>query len=423
MGLIEDLGLLKMDFLGLSNLTSSRMHLRIVRKVYDKDIELDEIPLNDKKTFELLANGETTGIFQFESSGMKRYLKELNPDFFEDIIAMGALYRPGPLTAGLTDKYIARKNGREAVTYEHEKMRDALETTYGVLVYQEQVMRIAQDLCGFSGGQADTLRKAIGKKKRDVMAKMKKEFINGAIETSGADKAFVEDLWKQLEGFADYAFNKSHSACYGMISYWTAYLKAHYPDAFMAALMTSNYGDSEKLAIDITECRRMGLEVMSPDVNESFLEFAVVPGTNQIRFGMVAIKNVGRGAVEEIIRVRDEGGKFESIEDFASRVSTRVVNRKTWESLAKAGAFDNFHPRDHILYNMDRILAFGNKAQKDSNSGQSDLFGGSLQEMLSLDLERPPTVTPEKEQLQWERELLGLYLSNHPLEPYRIVSR
>ncbi len=420
MGPIEDLGLLKMDFLGLSNLSIIKNALRIIRKVKGEEIELTEIPLNDQPTFDLLGRGDTTGVFQFESSGMKRYLRELKPDFFEDIIAMGALYRPGPLTAGLTDKYIARKNGLEAVTYEHERLRDALESTYGVLVYQEQVMRIAQDLCGFTGGQADTLRKAIGKKKRDVMAKLKKDFIEGAIKTSNADKQFVEDLWKQLEGFADYAFNKSHSACYGMISYWTAYLKAHHPEAFMAALMTSNYGDTDKLAIDIAECRKMGIDVLAPDVNESFLEFAVVPGTKQIRFGMAAIKNVGKGAVEEMIRAREDGDKFSSIEDFATRVSTRSVNRKTWDSLARAGAFDSFHPRDHILHNMDKILAFGSKIQKDVNSGQADLFGGSLQEMSRLEMEKPPSLTPEREQLLWERELLGLYLSNHPLEPYRV---
>ncbi len=419
MGPIEDLGLLKMDFLGLSNLSIIKNTLRIVKKVKGEVIVLSEIPLNDQATFELLARGDTTGVFQFESSGMKRYLRELKPDFFEDIIAMGALYRPGPLSAGLTDKYIARKNGLEAVTFEHEKLRSALESTYGVLVYQEQVMRIAQDLCGFTGGQADTLRKAIGKKQRGVMAKLKQDFIQGAIKTSNADEAFVEGLWKQLEGFADYAFNKSHSACYGLISYWTAYLKAHHPEAFMAALMTSNYGDIDKLAIDISECRRMGIDVMAPDVNESFLEFAVVPGTKQIRFGMVAIKNVGKGAVEEILRARDEGGKFASIEDFATRVSARFVNRKTWDSLIRSGAFDSFHPRDHILHSMDKILAFGSKVQKDTASGQADLFGGSLQKMSRLEIDKPPQVTPEREQLLWERELLGLYLSKHPLEPYR----
>lgn len=420
MGPIEDLGLLKMDFLGLSNLSIIKNALRIIRKVKDVDIELNEIPLNDEETFALLGRGDTTGIFQFESSGMKRYLRELKPDFFEDIIAMGALYRPGPLTAGLTDRYISRKNGLEAVSFDHEKLRDALESTYGVLVYQEQVSRIAQDLCGFTGGQSDTLRKAIGKKQRDVMAKMKKDFIKGGIETSNAEKQFMEDLWKQLEGFADYAFNKSHAACYGLISYWTAYLKAHHPEAFMAALMTSNYDDTDKLAIDIAECKKMGIDVVAPDVNESFLEFAVVPGTRQIRFGMVGIKNVGRGAVEEILRAREEGGKFESIEDFATRVSTRLVNRKSWESLAKAGAFDGFHPRDHILHNMDKILAFGAKVQKEEESGQGDLFGGSLKEMSRLELDKPPSLTPEREQLQWERELLGIYLSNHPLEKYRL---
>lgn len=421
MGPVEDLGLLKMDFLGLSNLTIVKNATRIIRKVHGKEIDLERLPLNDKATYELLGRGETTGVFQFESGGMKRYLKQLKPQVFEDIVAMGALYRPGPLTAGLTDKFIARKNGIEPVEYGHEMMKPALEPTYGVLVYQEQVMRIAVDMCGLSGGEADTLRKAIGKKKLDLMAKMKVGFVDGMIKHSGVTREFAEGFWKELEGFADYAFNKSHSACYGLIAYWTAYLKAHYPAEFMAAVMTSDFDDTDRLAIEISECRHMGIQVLAPDVNESFMEFGVVPETGEIRFGMAAIKNVGGNAVEEILRARSsKEGSFKSIEDFVRRVSTRIVNRKSWESLIKSGAFDKFGDRQQLLFNLDRILAYGQKIQKEIDSGQANLFGESIDAEVAakLELDDPPTQLSEKEALIWERELLGLYLSKHPLDGY-----
>jgi DNA polymerase-3 subunit alpha len=422
MGPIEDLGLLKMDFLGLSNLTIIKNALRIIRKVHGKNININDIPLDDKKTYELFQRGDTTGIFQFESSGMKRYLKELKPTEFDDIIAMGALYRPGPLSAGLTDSYIRRKNGHEQVNYEHPLMKPALENTYGVLVYQEQFMQISRDVCGFTGGEADTLRKAIGKKKRDIMEKMEQRFIEGAVD-NGVPKAFIEKFWKQLLGFADYCFNKSHSACYAFISYQTAYLKAHYPAAFMAALMTSDYDDIDRLAIEIAECKHMGIEVLSPDVNESFVEFAVVPDTNQIRFGMSAIKNVGIAAVEEIIRARTEK-PFESLEDFFSSVNTRTVNRKSLESLIKAGAFDRFGNRTVLLKNLDVMLAFASRIQKERASGQTDLFGNALESPVAkpmLVIEMKDSASDQREILQWERELLGIYLSSHPLEPFEAL--
>ena len=420
MGPVEELGLLKMDFLGLSNLTIVKNAIRIIRKVNNETIDLEGLSLKDTRTYELLGKGETTGVFQFESGGMKRYLKQLKPQVFEDIVAMGALYRPGPLTAGLTDKFIARKNGSEKVEYAHEMMRTALEPTYGVLVYQEQVMRIAVDMCGLSGGEADTLRKAIGKKNLQLMEKMKVGFIDGMISNAGVTKKFAEEFWKELEGFADYAFNKSHSACYGMISYWTAYLKANYPAPFMAALMTSDYDDTDRLAIEISECRHMGIEVLPPDVNESYLEFGVVPDKDQIRFGMAAVKNVGTGAVEAILVAREEGGKFKSIEDFVERVSTRVVNRKAWESLIKAGAFDDFGDRSRLLFNLDTILAYGQKQQKEQESGQSNLFGDTIDVSVEakLELESSGPEMNEKEALQWERELLGIYLSKHPLDQF-----
>lgn len=418
MGQIEELGLLKMDFLGLSNLTIIKNAMRIIKKVEGVDIDLSTVPLDDQKTFDLLGRGDTTGVFQFESAGMKRYLRELKPTEFDDVIAMGALYRPGPLSAGLTDSFIKRKNGLEKISYAHPLMEGALGSTFGVLVYQEQVMQISREVCGFTGGEADTLRKAIGKKKLDVMQKMQVKFIDGAVK-NGVPQAVIEKFWKDLLGFADYCFNKSHSACYGMTSYWTAYLKAHYPAAFMAALMTSDQDDTDRLAIEIAECQHMGLQVLSPDVNQSFAEFAVVPQTNQIRFGLNAVKNVGGNAVEEILAKRKEGGEFKTLEDFLKRVSVRIVNRKNLESLIKAGAFDTLGDRSDVLFNLDTILAYANKVQKDAAEGQTDLFGNLMTDMIPpLALEAAPTKTTEREMLQWERELLGLYLSAHPLDRY-----
>ncbi|HKU18518.1 MAG TPA: DNA polymerase III subunit alpha [Candidatus Saccharimonadales bacterium] len=427
MGQIEELGLLKMDFLGLSNLTIIKNALRIIKRVHGTDIDLGTIPLDDDETFKLLGRGDTTGVFQFESAGMKRYLRELKPTEFNDVIAMGALYRPGPLSAGLTDSFIKRKNHLEDITYAHPLMKPALEGTFGVLVYQEQVMQISREVCGFTGGEADTLRKAIGKKKHDVMAKMQVKFIDGAV-ANNVPKAVIEKFWNDLLGFADYCFNKSHSACYGMTSYWTAYLKAHYPSAFMAALMTSDFDDTDRLAIEIAECQKMGINVLPPDVTESFHEFAVVPDKNNpdnrkadIRFGMDAIKNVGTGAVEEILRARAVDNGFESLEDFLSKCNTRTVNRKALESLVKAGAFDRFGDRSQFLHNLDVMLAYANRLQKEANSGQTDLFGNLLDEAITkpqLSLEKAATLYNQREQLLWERELLGLYLSQHPLSMY-----
>jgi DNA polymerase-3 subunit alpha len=420
---IEDLGLLKIDFLGLSNLTIIKNTLRIVKKVYGKDIDIDTLPLDDEETYELLQRGDTTGVFQLESAGMKRYLKELKPTIFDDITAMVALYRPGPMQ--WIEDFIARKHHKREIEYIHPAMEPSLTTTYGIIVYQEQVMQISKEMCGFSGGQADTLRKAIGKKIPAVLAKLKNDFIEGAIKTVGADRKLMEKFWGQLEDFAAYCFNKSHAACYALIAYQTAYLKAHYPAAFMAALMTSDYDDTDRLAIEITECKHMGIDVLPPDVDESFVEFAVMPETNQIRFGMNAIKNVGTAAVEEILRARQLDGKFTSLEDFFTKVSVRIVNRKALESLIKAGAFDRFESRSVLLHNMDVMLAFAARLQKQEASGQTDLFG----EEVEVDASHNPRLILEKsvqeftpnEQLQWERELLGLYLSQHPLDRYQAV--
>ena len=420
MGPVEELGLLKMDFLGLSNLSIINNALRIIRKVYKTDIDLSHLPLDDEETYKLFQRGDTTGVFQLESAGMKRYLRELKPSVFEDIIAMVALYRPGPMQ--FIDSFIKRKHGEEEITYLHPGMENSLKNTYGILVYQEQFMQISKEWCGFTGGQADTLRKAVGKKKIDLMKKVKPEFVEGAVKVGGATKEIAEQFWDALEEFANYCFNKSHAACYGLIAYWTAYLKAHYPDAFMAALMTSDQDDTERLAIEMTECKHMGIEVLNPDVNESFVEFAVVPSEKKIRFGMAAVKGVGVGAVEEIIRAREADGPFKSVEDFAKRVSTSKFNRKAWESLIKTGAFDSFGDRSDLLFNLDTIVAFAQKTQKEAASGQTDLFGmlgdESADVQPTMQLQPAPAKHTNKERLMWERELMGLYISAHPLDAY-----
>ena len=420
MGEVEELGLLKMDFLGLSNLTIINNAMRIIRKAYKKEINLSELPLDDKKTYELFQRGDTTGVFQLESAGMKRYLRGLKPTTFEDIIAMVALYRPGPMQ--FIDSFIRRKHGEEEITYLHSGMKNSLKNTYGILVYQEQFMQISKEWCGFTGGQADTLRKAVGKKKIDLMKKVKPEFVEGAVKVGGATKEIAETFWTQLEEFANYCFNKSHAACYGLIAYWTAYLKAHYPDAFMAALMTSDHDDTDRLAIEITECKHMGISVLSPDINESFVEFAVVPNENKIRFGMSAVKGVGVGAVEEVLRAREDG-PFTSVEDFARRVSTSKFNRKAWESLIKSGAFDDMGDRSDLLFNLDSITSFASKLQKEAASGQTNLFGmlgadDAASVQSTLHLQKTPVKHDDKERLMWERELLGLYISAHPLDRY-----
>ena len=419
MGPVEELGLLKMDFLGLSNLTIINNALRTIKKIYGVEIDINKISLKDEKTFKLLSDGDTTGVFQFESAGMKRYLKELQPTEFEDIIAMVALYRPGPMQ--FIDDFIARKHGKKKIKYPHSKMENSLKNTYGVLVYQEQVMQISKEVAGFSGGDADMLRKAIGKKNAQMMAQMKDKMIDGALETSGIDKKFMEKFWKQLEDFAAYCFNKSHAACYGLIAYQTAYLKAHYPSAFMAAIMTSDYDDTDRLSIEISECQRMGIEVLPPDINESYLEFAIVKGEQEkIRFGMLAIKNVGSNTVEEILRLREEEGQFKNLQDFFSKINPRMINRKNIESLIKSGAFDKFGDREEILFNLENLMAFAVRSRKELENGQIDLFGDQINSSTStLRIDKMTTPPNPSQKLVWERELLGIYITQHPLDDYK----
>jgi DNA polymerase-3 subunit alpha len=423
MGEIEDLGLLKMDFLGLSNLSVIQMTLRIVRKVYGVDIDLADLALDDKEAYKLMQRGDTTGVFQLESAGMKRYLRDLKPDTFEDVIAMVALYRPGPMQ--FIDSFIDRKHGREPITYLHSGLENSLKNTYGILVYQEQFMQISREWCGFTGGESDTLRKAVGKKKIDLMKKMKPKFVEGAVKVGGATAELAETFWDQLEEFANYCFNKSHAACYALIAYWTAYLKAHYPAAFMAALMTSDMRWTDRLAIEIAECKKMGIKVLGPDINESYADFATVGKDNTVRFGLAAIKNMGRALVEdEVIANRDKNGKFLSVCDFAKRINSTKFNKKSWESAIKTGAFDSFGSRSDLLFNLEKVQAYGAKLQKEAASGQTDLFGTLMGDDASgvqtpeVEIVPAPTQYSGKEQLLWERELMGIYVSAHPLDKY-----
>ncbi len=418
MGPIEELGLLKMDFLGLSNLTILSNALRIIKRVHHQDISLIDLPNDDQKTLDLFLSGDTIGVFQFESAGMKRYLRELQPNAFEDLIAMNALYRPGPLTE--IPKFIEGKNKPESVKYIHKSLEPILKETYGVMVYQEQIIQLLQLVAGYSAGEADLVRKAIGKKKRDIMTAEEPKFIEGCLK-QGLTKDQAKTLWGQIQPFADYSFNKAHATCYAQIAYWTAYLKAHYPDAFMAALMSSDLDNTDRLAVEINECQRMGITVLPPDVNQSYVGFSIVPNQNQIRFGMAAIKNVGTAVVEEIETVRKDK-PFDSLEDFLKRCSSKVVNRKTMESLIKAGAFDAFGDRFSLLNNLDTILAYATRAHQLSDSNQVDMFGQQVESKYTPKLALEPNsnkINPH-EQLVWERELLGLYLSQHPLDDYRL---
>lgn len=421
---VAELGLLKMDFLGLSNLTTIERALGIIEAVSGKKIDIFNLPLDDQKTFELLGKGETTGVFQFESSGMKRYIKELKPNSIDDVAVMVALYRPGPMQ--FIDSFIKRKNGREEIVLPHEMTRSALENTYGIPVYQEQVMQISKDMAGFTGGEADKLRKAMGKKIAKLMAEMKEKFINGSIK-NGVNKKDAEKVFSMLEDFAAYGFNKSHAVCYAMIAYQTAYLKANYPECFMAALLTSDLDDQDRIGIEIEECNKMGLQVLPPDVNESFVDFGVVKGTSNIRFGLAAIKGIGDTPARIITRERKKNGQFKSLEDFIDRMiktdvegvgDRTVLNKRVLESLTKSGALDNLAERNRIVEGMDIITKRIQESSKQKKTAQIGLFG----EVLSADIELGALELPEVEpatqaqRLAWEKENLGIYLSEHPLK-------
>lgn len=411
----EEIGLLKMDFLGLSNLSIIRDCLEIVEAVYGDTIDIDEIPLDDKPTYELLGRGETTGVFQLESEGMKKNIRALKPTFIEDIIAMVALYRPGPMQ--FIESFIKRKHGKEKISFIHPLTENALRETYGIPVYQEQVMQVSKDMANFSPGEADTLRKAMGKKIAKLMAELKVKFIEGSVE-NGVERATAEEIFKQFEEFAAYGFNKSHAACYAMIAYQTAYLKAHYPDAFMAALLNSDCQNIDRVTIEVEECRRMNMEVLPPDVNESFKLFSVVKGTKNIRFGLLAIKGLGEDIADSIFRERKENGPYKDLKDFARRTSAiKGFNRRSLEALIKSGALDLFGDRNKLFFNMETLLEYQKRLAKEAETGQKNLFSTNGNDdahpLLKL-REAPPAST--RDILSWEKELLGLYVSAHPFE-------
>lgn len=422
--IIEDAGVLKMDFLGLKTLTILRDALQIIKQNHGIEIDLDTIPLDDKKTFELYQRGETNGTFQFESAGMQKYLKDLKPDKFEDLIAMNALYRPGPME--YIPQYINRKHGREKVKYDLPEMEEYLSETYGVTVYQEQVMLLSQKLAGFTKGDADVLRKAMGKKQKEVLDKMKSKFMDGA-QAKGHPAEKLEKIWTDWEAFAMYAFNKSHSTCYAMVAFQTAYLKAHYPAEYMAAVLTHNLSNIDKITFFMEECRRMGVPVLGPEINESYFSFAVNDKA-QIRFGLGAVKGVGEAAAVAIIDERDLNGHFHSIFDLLKRVNMRAVNKKSLESLVKAGAFDCFTDTHRAQYlgadkdgstGIDKAVRFANAFQDAQHRNQQSLFG----EAATLDMPDPKLpeleVWPILEKLHHEKEVIGFYISGHPLDLFK----
>ncbi|MEI8360664.1 MAG: DNA polymerase III subunit alpha [bacterium] len=426
---VEDLGLLKMDFLGLKNLTIIESAIKIIKNTRGIEIDIDDIPLDDKKAFKLFQDGETTGVFQFESSGMKRYLRELKSTDIEDIIAMVALYRPGPME--WIPDYIAGKNGKKKPEYLHPKLEPILGVTYGVAIYQEQVMQMARDLAGFTMGEADVLRKAVGKKIVKLLGEQKEKFINGCVK-NGINSDLAAQIFAFIEPFAGYGFNRSHAACYAIIGYQTAYLKANWPAEFMAALMVSDQGDSDRISIEIEEARKMGIEVLPPDINESFDTFTVVVNKDDsaaeiktIRFGLKAIKNFGGHIAEVVVAERQANGPYLDVSDLLERVKDKNMNKKSLESLVKCGAFDSWGDRGIFLSNMDNLLAFNKDVGKTTNIAQTSLFAAtpSIMQKQKVRLDKTGTFS-QQEKLSWEKELLGLYLSEHPFgEFHKIIGQ
>jgi len=410
---IEDLGLLKMDLLGLKNLTVIENCIKLIEKIRNKKIDIDKIPENDKKTYKLLQKAETISVFQLESEGMRKWLRELQPSKFEDIVAMLALYRPGPMQ--FIPEYIARKRKRKKVEYIHPKLKIILEPTYGILVYQEQLMQIAQQIAGFSLSEADTLRKAVGKKIKALLYTQKEKFISGAIK-QGIEKNVAEKIWGWFLPFAQYGFNKSHSVGYAIIAYQTAYLKANFPVEYMASVFASEKQDIERTALLIEECKRMDIKVLPPDINESFKNFTVV-GKNQIRFGLLAIKNVGHNITIAIMDERKVNGKFQSIADFINRILCKDLNKRSMQSLIKVGAFDELEERGVLLENLERLLSCSREIQNHKKNGQKGLFDSSTS-TPTITLASVEPVSPT-EKLKWEKELLGLFISGHPLQSFK----
>ncbi len=419
MGAIQKIGLLKMDFLGLRTLTVIDNAIKNIKKNHGIDLDIDSISLDDSKTYGILQKGESIGVFQLESSGMRALLRDLQPTVFSDIIALLALFRPGPLGSGMVKDFVERKHGKKPISYLHDSLADVLKETYGVIVYQEQVMRIASTMAGFSMGEADILRKAMSKKEPDKLAKQKEKFVGGSV-ANGVDAAIAGKIFDLIVHFAGYGFNKSHSTAYAFISYQTAWLKANYSVEFMAALLTSIMGNKDKVAQYINECRRVNIEILPPDVNESYSDFTIVG--KSIRFGLSAVRNVGEGAIEGIIREREHGGPFKSIYDFCRRVEMGILNKRTIESLIKGGAFDSCKvSRRQLLLTYEKAVDLGVRSQKDKAAGQFTIFdlgdGGDAGPASQVEDPRDEKV-PEFEKhelLAYEKEMLGLYVSDHPL--------
>jgi DNA polymerase-3 subunit alpha len=421
---VENAGMLKMDFLGLKTLSIIKTAIEYIERRHSIRIDTDKIPLDDKKTFELYQRGETNGTFQFESAGMQKYLKELKPDKLEDLIAMNALYRPGPMEYIPT--FIARKHGREPIKYDLDVMEEHLAETYGITVYQEQVMLLSQKLANFSKGDADVLRKAMGKKIFALLEKLKPKFLEGC-KSNGHDEKIAEKIWHDWEAFAAYAFNKSHSTCYSIVAYHTAYLKANYPAEYMASVLTHNENNIDKVTFFMEECRYQGIKVLGPNINESGVDFEVNKD-GEIRFGMGAIKGTGEAAVQSIIDERKSGGHFSDLFDFAKRVNLRAVNKKTFESLAMSGAFDcfqNYHRRQYMFAPqneqnlVEKAIKYGNKAQSEKSAAQQSIFGGETG--LQVPLPKVEQCEPygELEKLKIEKEVVGFYISGHPLDQFK----
>lgn len=415
---VEELGLLKMDFLGLRTLTVIADALTNIKNNRGIEVDLDKIPLEDEETSQMLCRGETGAVFQLESSGMTTLVKDLAPTGFADLIPVMALYRPGPLGSGMVADFINGRHGRKKVTYAHPALEPILKETFGVILYQEQVMQIVQVLAGFTLGQADILRRAMGKKKHDVLMSQKENFLKGA-KNNGVDDKLAQEIFDLLLHFADYGFNKSHSAAYALVSWRTAYLKAHYPQEFMAAILTSLM-TSNKIGEYIEQCKHMGIDILPPDINASRDSFTV--DKNSIRFGLAAVKNVGEAALKMIVEIREKDGLFTSIEDFCSRVSSRCINKRALENLIKCGAFDSLgYNRAQFMSVLDQVMELGARKQKDIASGQMDLFSEFMDEDTSMDKITMPKVDefPKIELLNMEKEITGFYITGHPLEEYK----
>lgn len=411
----DGVGLLKFDFLGIKNLAILADAVKRVRKIRGIEIDIENIPLDDKKTFEMLARGETMGLFQLNGSGMTSFLKQLRPTTIHDINAMVALYRPGPMES--IPQYIERKHNASLVSFMDPRLETILDRSYGVITYQDDVMMTAITLAGYSWLEADMLRKAMGKKIPAVMEAEKERLLKGFVEYGKLSPQKAEQLWRLIEPFAAYGFNKAHAASYGRVAYQTAYMKANYPVEYMSAVLTADSGDTEKISEIIHECARMNLEVLPPDINESFADFSVVPNTQKIRFGLTTIKNFGEGIADAIIEERKQNGPYTSLSEFLTRVHNRSLNKKSLEALIQTGAFDRFHDRALMFGNIDRLLSFNKESAAAAESSQDSLFGGVGGQAETLTLDESPEVSTTQK-LAWEKDLLGVYVSGHPLDAY-----